>query len=453
MEKLIIKKWFNKPTLDVLADEIIKEDTASGIDRVSYSAFIRNKDVYINQILESVNNKSYKFHRYKEKLVSKGRKKYPRVISIPTIRDRLTLKVLQLILNEKFTTSRTVLPQAIIKDVKVLYSKYNYLLKFDLKNFYGEINHRKLVNTIKTKIKNKYVIHLIKEAINNPIYPDSEKTLKGVHQGLSISNILAEIYLLDMDQHFRSDINLSYFRYVDDVLILCKANNKETIVKQFNEIVINLKLKTSQEKNKESELINSNFLYLGYNFKFYDDVGITRLSLNPSKKSVIRFHDKIVREIGKNKEIIRRNPDSIKRFVFELNLLLAGSIGKICYKSHSTDKRYGWHFFYSQLNDLTSLYQTDALVDYQLNKVGVHFSEKVKKVSSAHYEQKYNCNNSTYFFRPDSLSITEKKRILKDIYMISEEKLISDKMVSYEFNKNIYKKIKELEEDLFLGIS
>nr|WP_279607082.1 RNA-directed DNA polymerase [Burkholderia gladioli] len=50
---------------------------------------------------------------------------------------------------------------------------------------------------------------------------------RGVPQGLSISNLLAAIYLHSVDAEMRRSFNVSYFRYVDDILIYGTRNDVE----------------------------------------------------------------------------------------------------------------------------------------------------------------------------------------------------------------------------------
>ena len=85
--------------------------------------------------------------------------------------------------------------------------KYQFL-KTDIKGFYENIDHSILLEILKTKIKDKRVISLIEKAIKTPTFSSSfpkrerENIInhKGIPQGLAISNILAEIYLSDMDE-------------------------------------------------------------------------------------------------------------------------------------------------------------------------------------------------------------------------------------------------------------
>lgn len=83
-------------------------------------------------------NNTYQFSLYKEKLVSKGRDSKPRAISIPTNRDKLLLKFLQLFLKETYKDE--LAPGSIhtkINDIKqqINNKKYNSFIKLDVRSF------------------------------------------------------------------------------------------------------------------------------------------------------------------------------------------------------------------------------------------------------------------------------------------------------------------------------
>lgn len=453
MKRFYLKQWFSEEKIKAISDVIIKNGTASGIDKMGYNTFIQKKNAIIQNISTSILSKNYKFQKYKEKLISKGRNKYPRVISIPTYKDKITLKILQNIIENHFPNARTRLPQSIIKDLKNEYNRFDYLLKFDIKNFYGEINHRVLMNKLEQKISSKYVLKLIKTAIRNSIAPDNTLNMKGVHQGISISNVLAEVYLQDLDELMMSNSNISYHRYVDDILILCQKNDKNNIENIIFSNLNLLKLETSENKNKSSDLSSCDFDYLGYNFCFSSIKGIINLKLRPTSRSIARFHDRISREISRFKDINRQDDSLDSRFIFELNLLLTGSVGKHKHNDIEIDKRYGWHFFYSQITDYKILYETDSLVRKMILKNSIKIGEKPKKVSTAFFENKYNFASTNYFFKPDKLNLSEKKQLLMDIYKIPEIHLQNQYSIERQFYINVYKKIYQLEVDLIVAFS
>ncbi|WP_254844808.1 reverse transcriptase domain-containing protein, partial [Dickeya dadantii] len=83
---------------------------------------------------------------------------------------------------------------------------FNSFIKFDVANFYPSIDHVKLISRLRKNIRDERVLKLIESAIKSPTVSKASKKDKpsalGVPQGLSISNILATIYLSNIDKYF-----------------------------------------------------------------------------------------------------------------------------------------------------------------------------------------------------------------------------------------------------------
>ena len=85
----------------------------------------------------------------------------------------------------------------------------------------------------------KEYIEEAKEFILNDILYKKITNTKGVPQGLPISNILASIYLLEFDKIYKTNTCISYFRYVDDILIFTSNKNKKKIKESIEDNIEN----------------------------------------------------------------------------------------------------------------------------------------------------------------------------------------------------------------------
>ncbi len=212
---------------------------AIGTDNISHSTFNRNLSNEISIIHRKLSNETFQFTRYKLNLLSKGRQKFPREIYIPTIRDRVVLKTIHLYLQDLYFNELDYkMPQVIIKEITESIESYNSYIKIDIKNFYPSIDHEKLLTLLKEKIDCEYSLKLIRKALQ----PQKNEKIGGVPQGLSISNILASIYLYQIDKAFQNKGNIRYFRFVDDILILCNESEIETLKTKINKEFSNLLL-------------------------------------------------------------------------------------------------------------------------------------------------------------------------------------------------------------------
>ena len=101
----------------------------------------------------------YNFSPYLEKLISKGRNKAPRVISIPTIKDRIVLYALKEVLHELFP--ECVNTELVNKKIKDIFSYLGVsgetkIIRLDIKDFYGSINQKILFDKINKCCFNSY---------------------------------------------------------------------------------------------------------------------------------------------------------------------------------------------------------------------------------------------------------------------------------------------------------
>ncbi|WP_044214642.1 RNA-directed DNA polymerase, partial [Saccharicrinis fermentans] len=211
-------------------DDRIKKKSFKGIDKIRPTQFEKNKEVEIKRIADRYKNKEYKFIPYLEILRNKGRNKAPRMISSPTVRDKITLTALKEYLHRQFPESvPNKLANCVVRELKqkIDSDNYNFYYRTDIKSFYDEINRTRLLDFLAKKVTNSKTIKVLTDSIENVTIPHNESkrnsnnyvTAKGIPQGLPISNILAQIYLKKIDNHF-SQNNICYFRFVDDIIIL-----------------------------------------------------------------------------------------------------------------------------------------------------------------------------------------------------------------------------------------
>lgn len=207
------------------------------MDKVTPKKFKTELSQNIDIICRKVNSGHYHFTRYKQMLFTKGPKKPPRIVCVPTLRDKLTLAGLNEILSEVYgDCCKTQMPQVIIDEISKSVSQYHYFLKLDVKSFYTSINQQILLKKLQRKIRKTEIIDLIKKAIktNSIAYPIKDKTpisdnKEGIPEGLSISNALANIYLMDLDAKYTENKSIKYWRYVDDILIFVNGPDFQNI--------------------------------------------------------------------------------------------------------------------------------------------------------------------------------------------------------------------------------
>lgn len=450
------KKYYSVKHLEKIFDNFIKSNTALGIDKMTFKNFSDNK----KQLIELINNKvlsgTFKFTPYKEKLIIKSRTSYPRLISIPTIRDKLVLKALHLVLSNTFIDVKQPLPQECIQGIKESTSQFSRFIKLDITNFYGTVKHGILLDKLKKRIKKPEILVLISKAITTPTVPSngesrsSEVITQGVPQGLSISNILANIYLHEVDMKFSNRSDMKYIRYVDDIIILCEESNYKTVYKEIRyelEGIYNLTL--NQDKEKKGIIKEDGFDFLGYSVKDFG-TGLPKLTVRDTNKR--RFEDSLVKIFAKYKHSDKMSPE---QFLFSINNKITGSISSKVSGDESREFRYGWLFYFSQMEETGFLYHLDWFIGQLLDKFkcqGVD-RKKVKSFVKAFYEIKYNVKDSNYIHRPDILSLEDKKILLLNTFRVPVYKLENPTSLEKIYKKLVYKPILEYEKDIHSRIS
>lgn len=437
-------KIFNKnikiKNIKKVFEDSIQNKPSIGIDGVNIKSFRVKIDNEFEIINRKIIDKTYNFSFYKEKLISKGRMKYPRVLSIPTIRDKIVLKIIYNTLFEIFQNelSNELIHTKIDKITKTILSKkYDSYIKIDIQNFYPSINHDILMKAIYKKTKKIEFINLLKKAITQETVNKSHSSIskytnnKGVPQGLSISNILASTYLIEFDKKYYAENEFEYYRYVDDILILCKRKDVDTIFQTLKNDMINLELTIheigiSEEKTSHGDFING-FYFLGYSYK-NNFISVRKSSINNLYNSIINIFTQYKHSREKN----------INFLYWKLNLKITGC--------KFEGKKYGWLYFFSQINDIKLLFKIDIFIKEMFKKFKIDYDRKeVKKFIRTYFEILKNRTNTKYIPNFSELTKDQKKEILINIFNLKD---VKSSQIEYRFNKLIYKSIKEMEKDI-----
>ena len=427
---------FSIDNLKNIYDLNISLSSATGIDNLSHSKFRDDIDEQVNIIQRKVSFGEYKFTKYKLKLISKGRGKTPREISIPTIRDRITLKALCNFLSEKFDEKiEFKLPQLVIRDIKKSLSsnEYDSFIKLDVANFYPTIKHDFLITRLRQKIRKENIISLIKLAVKTPTVAKSIKSDSlqdmGVPQGLSISNILAAIYLINIDNKFSKESNIKYYRYVDDILILTSSETARKIttlvINEFRKLGLEIYNPDDSEKSKIGK-IGDQFTYLGYCFED-NKISVRKSSITKLKESLVSIFTSYKYAKNKDQKFLR----------WKINLRITGCVFQ--------GKCKGWLFFFAEIDDESLLHKLDNYVCHLMKRFDVNI--KPKKFVKSYYQVKYCKYETRYIPNFDQYEIDRMRQTI-DLYPNHQSNSLSDEEVKHKFKKLMNKEVKDLQTDI-----
>jgi len=212
-----------------------------------------------------LNSGKYKHGGYKKFIVKDNKR---REISVANIKDRVVHRLLYECLNENY--DKTFIYDlwscrkgkgllGAIKRTQEFLSKNNnsFVWRADIEKFFDSVNQEILLKIIYRKTKELKAFNLIKEIIRSYNILQTRKE-EGVKRGIPIGNltsqILANIYLNELDRFVKHDIkSKNYLRYGDDFIII--ADNLDELGQIRKRVIDFLNIKLQLELNRKNDII------------------------------------------------------------------------------------------------------------------------------------------------------------------------------------------------------
>ena len=332
----------------LLAYRNIKRNTGSNTKGTDGKTVKDYADISVDELINIVRNRLANFQpmSVRRMFIPKTNGK-ERPLGIPTFEDRLIQQCIKQILepiceakfhphsygfrplrNTKFAVSRMMT----LAQVK----QYYYCVDIDIKGFFDNIDHSKLIKQIWTLgIRDKRILSIIskmlKAEIKNEGIPE-----KGTPQGGILSPLLSNIVLNELDwwissqyetikfsgnckpesiQTLKSKTNLKKIhivRYADDFKIMCKTHGEA--IRAFNAtknwLKERLNLDISEEKSKIVNLRKQYSEFLGFKIKLIKRKNKYIICSHMSDKSKQRAKEMLKRSIN---NIDEKGENAIKK--------------------------------------------------------------------------------------------------------------------------------------------
>lgn len=191
-----------------------------------------------------------------------------------------------------------------------------YVLRFDIKKFFFNLDHDIIKKLVRKKIKDKYALEIIDKIVDstdsdeinveierlekeyNVILPRYYKG-KGLPIGNMSSQIISVLYLNELDHYIKENLHIKYYlRYCDDGILLHKDKDYlKYCLKEIEKIIAKYKL----ELNNKTEILNAKqgFDFLG--FRYYIKNGKVIMKVKSGMKRRIKRKFK-----GLNKRLVNK---------------------------------------------------------------------------------------------------------------------------------------------------
>lgn len=428
-------------------DEHVMPRRGGGRDRMSPKVYRKTFITEIDTIKESLRNGNYHFSPYNEKLILKGRGRYPRVISIPIVRDRFVLTLLNSFLQRKLGLHRRTANTYIwsINEYAKNYRQINYF-KTDISAFFDSIQHSKLLELLNTTI-DVCAFRLVKNAIETPTLPPGhspkDQNTIGVPQGLSISSILAELYMLQFDKIISQEVESSggiYLRYVDDIFILSPVAKDWAKIIDSNFKAEGLGLVMSEGKTKFGLLGEHPVEYVGYKFSKFGisvkDANVRAFSDRLASRC-IRFKAQWEHESLRPKFVLDID-DFLEYSEIEINLLISG----FRIKNHN----YGWLPYFQQITDLRILYELDIVVKRIID--GTPLQNRLNSFVKTYFALRRNGGQPYVYDFNKAITTVQKRVILSKLGRLSPKENYQDTTINRFFDVLMADLTRESVKDL-----
>lgn len=255
---------------------------APGIDGVTFEDIEDGGvDGFLEQIRDELASRTYRPMRSRKMEIPKGRGKV-RVLSIPTIRDRVVQGALKLILEPIFEADfqpgsygyrpKRTAHQALKRVEKGIVMSKTRIIDIDLRAYFDNVRHHLLLEKVAKRVDDDAVMGLLKMILK-------ATGKKGLPQGGVISPLLSNVYLNEVDEMLERAKEVSregeyvyveYARFADDLVIMVDAFRRHDwllrrVYVRLRQELAKLQVEINEEKSRVVDLKKGeSFGFLGF---------------------------------------------------------------------------------------------------------------------------------------------------------------------------------------------
>lgn len=337
----LIDKVYEQKNL-VSAWECVKANRGSGgIDGQDLAAFEAQLGEQLGRLQRELREDTYRPHPVRQVRIPKvGKPGEFRMLGIPTIYDRVCQQALLNRLepifeplfddaNFGYRRGRST-KDALRKVWKEIEQGQEWIVDADLKDFFGSVDHEKLLTLVAQRVVDGRVLRLMRAMLTAGSVGEGRffPTERGTPQGGVISPVLSNIFLTPFDREMRRK-GYRLARYADDWVITCATKAEaRSAVAAAHRVLTALGVQLHPQKTRIVH-VQHGFEFLGFKIKRGKQLRLPAHRIRsgarsgamyaiPREKSVQRFKDQ-VRRLTK-----RKVPLTTAQLIEQLNPVLRG---------------------------------------------------------------------------------------------------------------------------------
>ena len=258
-------------TTDLLRESFyaLKRKAAPGVDGVTWQEYAAGLEDRLKDLHGRVHRGAYQAQPSKRSWIPKANGKQ-RPLGIAALEDKIVQQAVVTVLNEIYEEDfrgfsygfRPGRNQHMALDalyVAIKRKRVNWILDLDLKSFFDNISHEKLIQLMEKRIADPRVLRLIQKWLKAGVLEDGvwSETEAGTPQGAVISPLLSNVYLHDVVDQWTEQWRqaargeTTIVRYADDAILGFEHQDEaERYLRELKEHLREYGLELNEEKTR-----------------------------------------------------------------------------------------------------------------------------------------------------------------------------------------------------------
>ncbi len=338
----LVDKVYKPKNLMLAWEKVRRNKGAGGVDGVTWMDFEEGLQERLDGLHVELKADTYRPQPARQKLIPKaGQPGKYRPLGIPTIYDRVCQQALRNRLepifeplfddaNFGYRRGRSA-KDAMGKIWRELRAGSEWVVDADLKNFFGTVDHDKLITLVAQRVSDGRVLRLIRSMLEAGCMADGvyQPTTEGTPQGGVVSPLLSNVLLTPFDREMRAR-GYRLTRYADDWVVTCRTRREAgQALEEAKKILTELGVILNEQKTRIVH-ISQGFEFLGYKVKrgqrklrlpahkIRSGMQPHSLYAYPTQKALDRFKEQI------RKRTRRKAGVSVQQLINDLNPVIRG---------------------------------------------------------------------------------------------------------------------------------